>query len=45
MKEEPDVPKIPVIPDETFPSEKGYYHDFHLVIHFHKEDGVDRREY
>ena len=34
------MPIIPVIPYETVPSEKGYYH-VHVVIDFHNDDGVD----
>ena len=36
VEEEPKVPMIPVIPDETFTSEKGYYHGVCVVIYFHK---------
>ena len=44
MEEEPEVPTITDIPDETVPLEKGYYHGVHEVIYFHKEGGVDRKE-
>ena len=36
--------KIPEITDEQLTSETGYYHGVHVVLHFHKEDGVDRKE-
>ena len=42
VEDEHDVPTIPVIPDETVPLEKGYYHGVHVVLNFHKDDGVDR---
>ena len=38
------MPTIPVIPDETVTSEKRCYHGVHVVLNFHKEDGVDRKE-
>ena len=44
MEKEPKVSTIPEIPDKKFPSEKGYYHGIHVVINFHKKDGVDSRE-
>ena len=44
VEEEPKVPTITDIPDETVPLEKGYYHGVHEVIYFHKEGGVDRKE-
>ena len=25
-------------------TEKGYYHDVYILLHFNKEDGVNRRE-
>ena len=42
MDEEPKVTTISVIPDETVDLEKGYYHSVHVLIHFNKEDGVNR---
>ena len=36
VEEKPKVPMIPVIPDETFPSEKGYYRGVSVVLYFHK---------
>ena len=36
VEEEPTVPMITVIPDETFPSEKGYYCGVSVVLYFHK---------
>ena len=36
VEEEPTVPMITVIPDETVPLEKGYYNGVHLVLHFNK---------
>ena len=44
VEKEPKVSTIPEIPDKKFPSEKGYYHGIHVVINFHKKDGVDSRE-
>ena len=44
MDEEPEVPTIPEIPEEQVTSENGYYHGFHFVIYFNKEDGVDSNE-
>ena len=44
MEEEPEVPTIPEIPDETVPSEKGFYHGVYVMLHFNKGDGVDRKE-
>ena len=41
---ETNVPTIPVIPDEAVPSEKGYHHGVHLLLYFHKEYGVDRKD-
>ena len=38
------MPTIPVIPDEAVPSEKGYHNGVHLVIYYHKEYGVDRKD-
>ena len=45
MEEEPEVPTIPEIPDETVPLEKGFYHGVYVMLHFNKEGGVDRKEY
>ena len=36
VEEESKVPMITVIPDETFTSEKGYYHGVCVVLYFHK---------
>ena len=36
MKEEPEVPIIPEIPDKTVPLEKVYYHVVYVVLHFNK---------
>ena len=44
VEEEPEVLTIPVIPDETVTSEKGYYHGIHVVLHFHKEDDIYRKD-
>ena len=33
-----------MIPDEAVPSDTGYYHGVHVVLHFHKDDGVDWKE-
>ena len=38
------MPTIPVIPDETVPSDKGYYHGVHGVLNFLKDGGFDRKE-
>ena len=35
---------IPEIPDETVTSEKGYYHDVHVLLKFKKQDGVGRKQ-
>ena len=43
VEKELRVPTIPEIPDEKFPSEKVYYHGVYVMIHFNKEDGVDRK--
>ena len=43
VEKEPEATTIPVIPDETVPSEKGYYHGVHVVLYFYKEDGVDSK--
>ena len=43
MEEETKGPMIPVISNETVPSEKGCYHGVHVVIYFHKKDGVERK--
>ena len=45
MEEEPQVPTIYVIPDEKFPSEKGYYYGVYVMLHFNKEEGVNMKEY
>ena len=37
------MPTIPEIPDEKFPSEKVYYNGVYVILHFNKEDGVDRK--
>ena len=44
VEEEPEVPSIAVINYETVPSEKGYYHGFHLFLNFNKYYGVDMKE-
>ena len=45
MDEEPKVTTINVMPDETVPLNKVYYHGVHVVLHFHKEGVVDRKWY
>ena len=37
--------RISLIPYETVPLEKGYYHGVHGLINFNKEGGVDRKYY
>ena len=44
VEEEPDVPTITEIPDEKVTLKKGYYHGVYDILHFNKEDGVDKRE-
>ena len=41
VEEEPEVPTITEITDDKFPSDKGYYHSVHVVLHFHKGGYVD----
>ena len=44
VDEETDVLTIYVIPYETVPLQKGYYHGLHVLLHFNKKDGIDRKE-
>ena len=44
VEEEPKVPMLAVIPDDTVPLEKGYYHGVHVLIYFDKENGIDSKE-
>ena len=44
VEEEPEAPTITEIHNETFLMNKGYYHGFHVVLHFHKEGGFHRKE-
>ena len=43
VEKELEVPTITEIPDDTFTSEKVYYHGVYVMLHFNKEDGVDRK--
>ena len=44
VHEEPEVPTIDVIPDEKVYPEKVFYHGVHILLHFNKDDGVNRKE-
>ena len=44
IEEEPEQPSIAVNTDDIVPSERGYYHGVHVLLHFHKEVGVDSKE-
>ena len=44
MEEEPKVPRIAVIPDETVMSEKVCYNGVHVLLNFNNQDYVDSRE-
>ena len=43
VEKELEVPTITEIPDDTFTSEKVYYHGVYIMLYFNKEDGVDRK--
>ena len=43
IEKELEVPKIPEIPDDTVPSEKGYYHGVYIILHFSNEGSSDRK--
>ena len=43
VEEETKVHMIPEIPKEQVTPEKGYYHDVYVILHFNKEEGVDRK--
>ena len=44
VEEEPEVTTITEINEEQVTSEKRYYHGVYVIIHFNKEDSVDRKE-
>ena len=44
MEKEPKVPTNPDIPEEKVTLEKGYYNCVYVMLHFKKEDGVNRKE-
>ena len=44
MEQKPKVPMISEMPEEQVNLEKGNYHDFYVILHFNKEDCVDRKE-
>ena len=44
MTKESKVPSIDEEPGETVPSEKRYYCGVFVLLNFHKEDGVGRKE-
>ena len=44
MTEEAKLTKISVIHDDTINLGKGYYHGVYVLLHFKKEDFMDRME-
>ena len=44
LQEEPEVPTIPEISDETVPLEKGYYYCVYVMLNFNKEGSVDMKQ-
>ena len=44
VEEEPKVTTIPDIPDDTVPSEKGYYHGVYDMLHFNKYNSIYRKK-
>ena len=44
MYQEPEVPTISVIPDNTVDSEKGWYHGVYAMQYFTKDNGFNRKQ-
>ena len=38
------LPRIGVIPDDTFTPQKRYYHSVYVLLNFNKKNNVDRKE-